>query len=103
MFGNEPPEQPHMGQKIVAIIFAIIFLAMGAYGLFNGHIIDSGRYSAGVRYEGTASYFISVSYLCLAALCLMSLRNWRNEKLQKRIGGYLIYAYIVILVVSIFF
>ena len=103
MFGDEPPEDPHLGQKIVAIIFAVIFLGLALYGLMNGHIITAGMHTAGMRHEGTSAYLISVSFLCLAALCVISLWEWANKQLQKRVGTFLIFAFLIITVVSFFF
>jgi hypothetical protein len=102
VFGDEAPEPPHPGQKVIQAIFAILLLAGGIYGLKTGHLILASTLRPGHPVDGLAAYLIAVSFLCLSVLLLMTLKDWSDRMLQKLIAKILFVLFLVMFTIGVF-
>lgn len=102
MFGDQPPEPPHPGQKVIQVIFAILLLAGGIYGLETGHLILASTLRPGHPVDGLAAYLIAVSFLCLAVLLMITLKEWSDRTLQKLIAKFLFILFLIMFTIGVF-
>ena len=102
MFGDEPPEQSHIGHKIIQTVVAVLLLIAGVIGLVSGHFFLPSMTRPGYALEGLSAYLVAISFISLSALFFITLTHWTDEFLYKVVTKFLFILFVVLFTVGFF-
>ena len=102
MFGDEPPEQTHLGHQIIQIILAVLLLIGGVFGIISGHFYLPSVTKPGYALEGLSAYLIAVSFTSLSAFFFITLTHWTDEFLYKLVTRFLFFLFVILFTVGFF-
>jgi len=102
MFGDEPPEQSHIGHKIIQTAIAVLLLIAGIFGLVSGHFFLPSMTRQGYSLEGLPAYLIAISFVSLSTLFFITLGQWKDEFLYKVVTKFLFFVFVVLFTVGFF-
>jgi hypothetical protein len=102
MFGDEPPEQSHVGHKIIQTVIAVLLLIAGIVGVVSGHFFLPSMTRQGYALEGVSAYLIAISFINLSAVFFITLTQWKDEFLYKIVTKIFFFLFLVLFTVGFF-